>query len=158
MISKIGFTPAHSPSFGFAKLNDKGRATAEKFGLPSNDFLNNDLFKKQGIFRKSAMESELSSGKTFSQICEEYGCSPQGSSNASFIKTQILSKKGTKAIKKVPADDLKKGFAILYMANYDNPQLSNETTRELLEKIKDYMAPEQYVKHVGLLDCGTDKK
>ncbi len=157
MISKIGFTPAHSPSFGFARLNDKGRATAQVFGLPSNLFLNDDLFRKQGLFEKPAIASELSSGKKFLQICEEYGCSPQGSSNVSFITSQILSKKGGRVIKKIPADELQKGFVALYNANYDNPQLSNKTTRELLEKIKDYMAPEEYVKQVGLLDCGTHK-
>ena len=157
MISKIGLIPSSSPSFGFAKLNGKGRETAQVFGLPSNDFLNDDMFQKQGLFKKSALARELTSGSKFSQICEDYGCSELGSSNASFIKTQILSKKGKNALKNVPADELQKGFIALYTANYDNPQLSNRTTRELLEIIKDYMAAEEYVKHVGLLDCGTDK-
>ena len=149
MISKIGFTPAISPSFGFARLNNKGRETAQVFGLPSNNFLNDDLFQRQGLFKKSALESALESGKKFTQICDEYGCGQLGGANASFIEAQILSR--------IPADELQKGFLALYTANYDNPQLSKKTTRELLEKIKDYMAPEEYVKNVGLLDCGTEK-
>ena len=157
MISKIGFTNAHSPSFGFARLNNKGRETAQVFGLPSNNFLNDDLFQRQGLFKKSALESALESGKKFTQICDEYGCGQLGGANASFIEAQILSRKGANALKRIPADELQKGFLALYTANYDNPQLSKKTTRELLEKIKDYMAPEEYVKNVGLLDCGTEK-
>ncbi len=157
MISKIGFIPAHSPSFGFAKLNNKGRESAQGFGLPSNNFLNNDLFQKQGLFKKSALESELESGKKFTQICEKYGCGQYGGANASFIESQILSRKGANVIKKIPTDELQKGFLALYSANYDNPQLSRKTTRELLEKIKDFIPSEEYVKNVGLLDCGADK-
>ncbi len=144
-------------NFGFAKLNETGRKAADSFGLGSNEFLDSSLYKKQGPFRKSALSKELSAGKTFPQICEEYGCTSIGKANAEFISSQILSGKSNKAMHSVPKKDLKSGFLKLYGSNYDNPDLSSKDTLRLLKIIKNYVAPEEYIKNIGLLQEGTDK-
>lgn len=166
MINAISFTANKetnmkaaktSPSFGLAKLNETGIATADTFGFQRNEFLNNRLFEKQGIFKKPAISDELAAGKTFTDICTDYGCSTMAGANAAFIKTQILPKKGASAIKNVESQDAAKGLQKLYEHNYDNPELSIKDTRELLERVKEFMAPGAYIQNIGLLDAGTEK-
>lgn len=150
-------TPKANPSFGFAKLNETGARTADTFGFQRNEFLNDRLFEKQGIFRKAAITSELSSGKNFVDICTEYGCSSMAGANAAFIQTQILSKKGNSATRGIDPAVVTQGLMKLYENNYDNPELPLKDTKALLEKVKESMAPGAYIQNIGLLEAGTDK-
>ena len=45
----------------------------------------------------------------------------------------------------------------LYNANYDNPEFSKVKTKGLLNMVKNYVAPEQYIQNIGLLEEGADK-
>ncbi len=145
------------PSFGFAKLNDLGRTTADSFGYQKNQFLNADMFRKQGFFHKSQLSKELGSGTDFVDICQNYGCTNNAKTNAEFIENQILSSKSEASIKRLDEDAQREGFLRLYMHNYDNPELSLKSTKMLLEKIKEAMSPEEYIKHTGILEAGTKK-
>ncbi len=147
---------SYSPAFGMARLNNTGRNAAQNFGMPENDFLNGDLYRRQGLFKKSAMSIELAQGRNFVDLCKEYGCTNIGKANAEFIETQILSGKSDRAIKSVSQGDLQTGFLALYHSNYDNPDLSLKSTKSLLKKIKDYIAPEEYIKNIGLLSEGAE--
>lgn len=146
-----------NPSFGLAKLNETGARTADTFGFQRNEFLNDRLFEKQGLFKKAAISSELSAGKNFVDICNEYGCSPMAGANAAFIQNQILSKKGNSATKGIDQAVITQGLMKLYENNYDNPELSLKDTKALLEKVKESMAPGAYIQNIGLLEAGTDK-
>lgn len=146
-----------APSFGFAKLNDIGRATADSFGYQHNEFLDVALFRKQGIFKKSALSSKLSDGEKFSDICKTYGCTNNSKTNAEFINSQILSSKSSSALKKLNSDELKTGLSLLYMSNYDNPELSLNETKALLQMLRESLEPGEYIKHIGLLEAGTIK-
>lgn len=146
-----------NPSFGLAKLNTLGRTTADSFGYQNNQFLNSDMFKKQGIFQKSQLTQALAEDADFVQLCTTYGCSNNAKTNAEFIQNQILSSKSDSAMKKVDSEELNEGLLKLYWHNYDNPQLSLKSTKELLEKAKSAIAPEEYVKNVGLLQAGSKK-
>ena len=166
MISKVMLsTPAinakktinATPAFGLAKLNETGARTADSFGYQRNGFLNDRLFEKQGIFKKAAIAKELTEGKSFTDICTDYGCTAIGSANAKFIQTQILSKKGQAAVKNLSKDQVQAGLQKLYEHNYDNPELSTAETKALLNSIKESLDPITYVQNVGMLDVGTDK-
>lgn len=158
MITNIAsFTSKANPSFGLAKLNKTGEQTAEAFGFQRNDFLNDKLYEKQGLFKKAAISVELEKGKDFVDICSEYGCSSLAGANASFIQNQILSKKGISAVKKIDKDAVTEGLMKLYENNYDNPALSLKDTKALLEKVKESMAPGAYIQNIGLLDAGAEK-
>ncbi len=146
-----------TPSFGFARLNELGRTTADSFGYQENQFLDADMFKKQGFFRRSKLSQELGSGTDFVDICRNYGCTSNAKTNAEFIENQILSSKSEGAIKRLEPDSQREGFLSLYMHNYDNPELSLRSTKMLLEKIKEAMSPEEYIKHTGILEAGTKK-
>ena len=163
MISKImASTPLKSvnstPAFGLAKLNERGKVTADSFGYQRNQFLNDRLFEKQGLFKKAAISQELAAGKTFMDICTEYGCSPMAGANASFIETQILTRKGESAIKGIDPAAVQEGLMKLYDHNYDNPELSLNSTKALLDKIKDSLDPTIYVQNIGMFEVGADKK
>ena len=145
------------PSFGFAKLNTLGRTTADSFGYQNNEFINADMFKKQGIFKKSQLAQELSDGGDFVEICTLYGCSKNAKTNAEFIKNQILSSKYSSAVKDVEPEKQNEGLLKLYWHNYDNPELSLKSTQELLEKVKESISSDDYVKNVGLLQAGSKK-
>lgn len=158
MITNVtSFTPKASPSFGFAKLNETGAKTAETFGFQRNEFLNDRLFEKQGLFKKAAISRELSAGKDFVDICSEYGCSSMAGANAAFIQNQILSRKGNAATRGIDKATVTQGLMKLYENNYDNPELSLNDTKALLEKIKESMAPGAYIQNIGLLNAGADK-
>ncbi len=154
-VSNFSKNVLSTPSFGFAKLNDLGRTTADSFGYQNNQFLNADMFRKQGLFHKSQLAKELERGADFVDICTTYGCSNNSKTNSEFIENQILSSKSDSALKRVNPDSKKEGFMKLYLHNYDNPELSLRTTRILLEKVKDSFSPEEYVKHIGILEAGT---
>ena len=147
----------YTPSFGFARLNEYGRTTADSFNYTHNTFLHQDMFRRQGIFRKSAIEKELDN-LDFDEICTKYGCTENGAENAAFIKSQILSKKGQKAYEfLVTKEERDRGLRALYSANYDNPDLTLNDTKELLELAKTSMDNDEYIKNVGLLEAGTVK-
>ena len=67
-MSVKGISVNSTPAFGFAKLNETGRATADSFGYQNNDFLNENLFKRQRFFEKSALTTELNNGSDFDTI------------------------------------------------------------------------------------------
>ena len=162
MISKVMVsTPLKSvkstPAFGLAKLNETGMRTADSFGYQRNTFLNDRLFEKQGIFRKAAISEELAAGKSFVDVCTEYGCSPMAGANASFIQTQILTKKGQSAIKGIDPSTVQDGLLKLYECNYDNPELPLKDTRALLDLVKDSLDPTVYVQNIGLFEVGADR-
>ncbi|MCD7779596.1 MAG: hypothetical protein LUH05_02860 [Candidatus Gastranaerophilales bacterium] len=166
MITKISSSMAvqnvqsnSSPSFGMARLNTLGRATADTFGYKENQFLDGNMFKKQGIFTKPCLTEKLEAGEDFVTICNDYGCTKNPKTNAEFIKAQILSGKSDKAIKSaVKSKDIAGGLVNLYVANYDNPELSTGSTKALLDLIKNTMKPEEYVQQIGLLEVGTGKE
>lgn len=145
------------PSFGLAKLNDLGRKTADSFGYQNNEFLNADMFRKQGFFQKSQLTRELAAGSDFVDICRQYGCTNNAKTNAEFIENQVLTSKSDAALKRIDSDKQHEGLFKLYLHNYDNPELSLRATKGLLDKIKASMAPEEYVKNVGILEAGTKK-
>lgn len=147
------------PSFGMARLNDLGRESADSFGYTQNEFLNADMFKKNGLFKKeSLLSKELrKTGTTFQAVCEEYGCSNNAKTNAEFIVNQILSPKSSKALSQLSDEDYSNGLMVLYQTNYDNPELSTKHTKELLDMLKDFMQVEDYIKNVGILAEGADK-
>ncbi len=146
-----------APSFGFAKLNEVGRASADSFEYRKNDFLNGELFKKQGFFKQSALRKALLDGDSgFSQLCTDYGCTNNPKANADFIVNQILSSKSSTALRNIDENEKTSGLLKLYTYNYDNPQLSLADTKKLLELAKDSMAAEDYIKNVGILQAGTD--
>lgn len=155
MISRI--QGSISPSFGFAKLNETGRDAAEKFGLTQNTFLNDDMYKRQRFYNQSALSKALSEGGSFPDLCRQYGCTEVGRANASFIETQLLSHKSDSALKSLTKEQAQEGLMALYHSNYDNPELSKLSTRGLLKMIKNYIAPEQYIQNIGLIDEGADK-
>lgn len=146
-----------TPSFGFAKLNETGRTTADTFGYESHDFLNEKLFKRQGLLSKSALAVELNNGANFAEVCNDYGCSKNGKSNAEFIKTQILSGKSNSVISKLDDTERFDGLKSLFFANYDNPELSKKDTDALLDMIEESLESPEYVKLAGLIKVGADK-
>ncbi len=165
-ISKISSTYAPkvqksqntTPAFGFAKLNERGVHTADSFGWTRNEFMNARLFEKQGFFSKPAILGEISGSKPFPQICIEYGCTNNAKSNADFIKSQILPKKAQRAIiSTVEQPLISEGLSRLYECNYDNPELSLQDTKALLELIKDDMEDTEYVKNIGLFEVGAER-
>ncbi len=166
MISKLSFSnpavsqkvlKAATPSFGFAKLNDIGRTTADSFGYQHNEFLDASMFRKQGIFKKSVLSTRLTEGESFSDICETYGCTNNAKTNAEFINNQILSSKSSSALRRLNDDELRAGLSLLYKCNYDNPELSLRETKALLEMLREFLEPEEYIKQVGLLEAGTQR-
>ncbi len=146
-----------TPAFGFAKLNETGRATADTFGYENHEFLNENLFKRQGFFAKSALAFELSNGADFMTLCKDYGCTKNGKSNAEFIRTQILFKKSNFAIARVDEDERTNALKTLLFANYDNPELTKKETDDLLEIVKESIDNTEYVKMAGLIKVGADK-
>lgn len=148
-----------SPAFGMARLTDKGRAAADSFGYTSNLYNNSDLYQKPGLFRKPAIIHELASGALFTQICNDYGCTPNGKGNAEFIRTQILPNKAQKALaSKVGQDELANGLVKLYECNYDNPDLNLDETMQLLKIVQPHIDPGEFTKNIGLLTEGAKKK
>lgn len=146
-----------TPAFGFAKLNETGRTTADTFGYESHDFLNEKLFKRQGLLSKSALAVELNNGANFAEVCIDYGCSKNGKSNAEFIRTQILSGKSNSVISKLDDTERFEGLKSLFFANYDNPELTKKETDDLLEIVKESIENTEYVKLAGLIKVGADK-
>lgn len=145
-----------TPAFGLAKLNETGEKTADVFGYQRNAFLNDDLFEKQGLFRKAAISGLLTDGAKFSDICADYGCTQHAGANAKFIESQILSGKGKKVLKSLDAKEVQRGLTRLFEANYDNPELSTDSTKKLLELIKESLPPDVYVQNVGMFEVGVD--
>lgn len=143
------------PSFGLAKLNDLGKETADTFQFKRNNFLNSDMYKKQGFFDKSLLAKKLDKGEDFSRLCKMYGCTKNAKDNADFIKNQILTSKSSSALKQIDEENLAEGLKALYYGNFDNPELSVSQTKKLLEMTVDYMEPSEYVKNVGILEAGT---
>ena len=157
-ISVKNLSVKSTPAFGFAKLNETGRATADSFGYQNNSFLNENLFKRQGIFeRKSALTTELNNGADFQTLCTDYGCSKNGKANAEFIRTQILSPKSAAALKGLSEDSRNAGLRLLFENNYDNPELSKKETDDLLELVKPSIENTEYVKYAGLIKVGADR-
>lgn len=157
MISKLSGAASYSPSFGLAKLSEVGSQVAATFGHPSNSYVNGDLYKRQNLFDDSALANEIQSGQSFTKLCDDYGCTKFAMANAAFINSQIIGKKSAKALNLVPSDELQKGLTKLYYANYDNPELSKRNTKALLKLLKSTMAPDEYVKNIGLLEEGVCK-
>lgn len=146
-----------TPAFGFAKLNETGRETADTFGYENHEFLNENLFKKQGFFAKSALASELRNGADFMTLCTDYGCTKNGKANAEFIRTQILSKKSNSAIANLDDATRTNALKTLLFANYDNPELTKKETDDLLEIVRDSIENTEYVKLAGLIKVGADR-
>lgn len=144
-----------TPSFGLAKLNDLGRSTADSFGYQNNQFIDSRMFKKQNIFQKSMLGEKIAEGRNFTDLCRTYGCTDNSKTNSEFIENQILSSKGKSVLKKVEAEERKQGLLELYNSNYDNPDLSLKQTRALLEKVRESITDEDYVRFIGILDAGT---
>ena len=166
MISKISSSPVCSlransvklsPSFGLAKLNEKGRETADSFGYANNEFLNEALFKRHGFLSKPALVKELNNGADFSTLCKDYGCSKNGKANAEFIRTQILPKKSQASINAIEPSTRASALIELFKSNYDNPELSASETDALLELIKDDIQNTEYAQYAGLIKIGTEK-
>lgn len=156
-MSVKGISVNSTPAFGFAKLNETGRATADSFGYQNNDFLNENLFKRQRFFEKSALTTELNNGADFATICHDYGCTKNGKANAEFIRTQILSNKSNAALTSLSEDARNSGFKTLFEFNYDNPELTKRETDALLELIKPSIDGTEYVKYAGLIKVGADR-
>lgn len=148
---------ANKVSFGMANLNEIGRQSEDSFGYQANSFLDTNMYKKTPLFQDAAIKAKLENEK-FEDICLEYGCTTNPKANADFIKNQVLSSKGEKATKTVEEDSLQKGLQALYKHNYDNPALSADNTKALLEKIKDSLPSEEYIQQVGVMNAGTKKK
>ena len=146
-----------TPSFGLARLNQLGRESADSFGYQHNNFLESDMFKKQGLFKKTALSTMIADGEDFAGICREYGCSKNANTNAQFIINQILNPKSKSALKSLDQDEYADGLITLYKNNYDNPELSQIQTRELLLCIKPFIESQEFVKHAGILAEGTKK-
>ena len=166
MITRISFSQMNSssvhsvknsPAFGLAKLNEKGRETADSFGYTTNEYLNENLFKKQGFFSKSALVQELNNGSDFTTLCNDYGCTKNGKANAEFIRTQILAKKSQATIQSLDPDTRSSALISLFKANYDNPELSVRETDDLLDMVKDNIPNTEYAQYAGLIKIGTDK-
>ena len=166
MITRISLSPMNSssihsvkssPAFGLAKLNEKGREIADSFGYTTNDYLNETLFKKQGLFCKPALVQELNNGSDFATLCSDYGCSKNCKANAEFIRTQVLSKKSQATINSLASDVRSSALISLFKANYDNPELSVKETDDLLDMIKDDIQNTEYAQYAGLIKIGTDK-
>ncbi len=165
MITKVSLpivpktAPAKSmPSFGFAKLNNLGRQSADSFGYQHNKFLNSEMFKRTGFFqRKTFLASQLDKGADFVSICTDYGCSENSKANAEFIVNQILSEKSASSMAKLEEEVRAEGLIKLYNSNYDNPDLDLKHTKALLSMISELIDPNDYVKNVGLLEAGADK-
>ena len=145
MINRISFNTV--PSFGMAKITETAKEAAEGFGVPANDFVDSALFKKPGAIAKKASTIE-----EYDTVCQQYGCNNNGTTNAAFIKTQILSPKGSSVAKKFNPDDVAQTYKKLFDANYDNPELKRPFTKALLNKAKAAMAPQEYTIAAGLLD------
>ena len=147
-----------TPAFGFAKLNDTGRQIADSFGYTQHSYLNENLFKRQGLFeKKSALTTELNNGADFQTLCTVYGCSNNGKANAEFIRTQILSSKSASALKGLSADSRNAGLKSLFENNYDNPELTKKETDALLELISKSIEATEYAQYAGLIKVGADK-
>lgn len=157
-VKSINNTTKSTPSFGFARLNSLGRESADTFGYQNNSFLNSDMFRKQGLFRRSTLSTMLSKGENFKDLCSAYGCSKNAKTNAEFITTQILSGKSREAIQKLPKEDVEEGLTNLYFSNYDNPELNLKQTKDLLNFVKEYITPEDFIKHAGILAEGAERK
>ena len=153
---RVKSTSNVSPSFGLARLNEKGINAVDKFGYQKNSFLDSRMFEQQGLFSKSALTKKLANGSDFAALCTKYGCTNNAKTNAQFIKTQILSGKSKKAINNVEQEQRQAGLVSLFKANYDNPRLTVKETKALLEEVKDAIGDEEYVKFTGLLDVGAD--
>jgi len=142
----------NTPSFGMARLNQKGKDICDELEISRNYFLNPNMYKSAGLFQKPAIIKEL--GKMpLDSICEKYGCSNNAESNAKFIKTQILKTN----LKKLPVEnsEISDSLVKLYEHNFDNPELSKKDTEKLLSMVEDNMSLTEYTQHVGLMDIGT---
>lgn len=147
----------NAPSFGLARLNAHGKNAADKFNYAQNEFNDPRMFKKQGMFVKSALANQIQKGADFLTLCKEYGCTNNGKANAEFIKSQILTGKSDKAIQSLHEEARTEGLITLFKSNYDNPNLSLKETKKLLEIVKKEIGDEDYVKYTGLLQVGADK-
>ncbi len=136
------------PSFGMARLQESARETAQNdFGFERNQFINGNMFKKPGAIGQAIHESS-----DFCGICHVFGESKNGKANAEFIKKQILSRQGEKAISRAVEDrDYEAAIVSLVQHNYDNPNLSKKDTVALLEKARSLFADAEYRKYQGLL-------
>lgn len=148
-----------SPSFGFAKLNELGRESADSFEMQENTFLDPSMFKKASFFASGpAILGKLKNGENFTDICRDYGCSKNAKTNAEFIKTQIINRGANYYFHKyVEEEELSDALLSLYEYNYDNPELSTKDTRKLLELSRYSMESSEYIQNVGLLQVGTKK-
>lgn len=152
MITNVSMN-SFRPAFGLAKLSEEGKAAANDFGYQQNEFLNPSLFTRvKGRASKSPLAGELAQ-RSFSEIATDYGSADNSVANAQFIKTQVLSKKGSKVLRKTPnQDQVTEGLKILWDANFDNPSLNAKDTKKLLERIKTTMAPADYIRCMGILN------
>ena len=148
-----------TPSFGFAKLNDLGRQSADSFGYQQNYFVDSNMFNKPGFFqRKSLLASKIDEGCDFVGLCKAYGCTQNPKANAEFIVNQVLSPKSASSINNQEEKQMADGLIALYNGNYDNPDLDLKHTKALLGMISELIQPEEYVKNVGILDVGSSSK
>ncbi|MBE7705175.1 MAG: hypothetical protein E7Z90_05105 [Cyanobacteria bacterium SIG29] len=147
--------PQSTPAFGMAAPTKKGLKLLQEQGMQFVKHQNNSMYAKQGLLQKSAIAKELASGELFTDLCKVYGCSGDALRNADFIKFQILTKKGQKAVKKVSEDVLKQGRLDLLDNNFLNKYLSRKKTRALLDLCRPYMESDRYAQLIGYLQMYT---
>ena len=155
MITNVSMTN-FKPSFGFARLDEKGRAGADMLNYRNNTLTHRDTrpYDKPSFlhsYKKMPLASLMAAGHTFEEICQKYGSSDNAELNADFIKNSILSKKGSKFIKTINDQDRRAGLLELWDRNFDNPELSKKDTKALLELIKDDIDPVIYIQNQGIL-------
>ena len=144
------------PSFSMARLTAEGREGAKLCGYQKHEFLDQRMFRRPSIFdSKSRLAEKLEKHADFAALCEIYGCTKDGLNNAYFIENQVFHKKSAAAIANVPEDTYKEGMKKLYYMNFDNPNLSVQTTRKLLESVKDFISLDEYYRASGILESGT---
>lgn len=167
-------TQAH-PSFGMAKLTQKGRKMAQThIGDKFKTFAKQTPYTKRNVLKKM-----LTEGQEWPAISDffKYGCTCFEDKNAQFIKKQILPITGRRTISRLLKEDsaqaakslgtnvsntealpLSNGGKLFVEAlldvfdtNIGNTKVPKKNGLKFLDLIKQYITPEQHISRAAIL-------
>jgi len=146
------------PSFGMAKLTQRGEAAARRFISDFPEFIDTRSYKKtnmlKSLLKKYTKGADIDLGRFF-----EAGTTVYPNNNEKFIKKQIIGMRSRGTIKKflkrnsTISDDAvtlnEKGTNLvsqllnLFDKNISNPEVSSKQGRKILELIEPYLTTDE---------------
>lgn len=169
----MNITPINGVSFGMARFTKEGMSLAKKSGeneAASPNNYNNEKYYKRPIFGKPAFYTYLSDtlpadvtadDATIQKVKDKiiaHGTTPIGTKNAEFITRQLMHSSTQGHIEKLKKQQkhtyngIIEAERTLFDANWNNPELSKQDTKKLLDKVKSTMSEPAYLKWSGMIE------